>query len=97
MRFVEEKRPAEPQQPETTDEWPVEDELQVADEAGTSLGPLFTLGAVLLIYSLLRRRPLVMAGGIAAIWLDQRSGLGRSLRARVRGTVEEQIRARSLG
>ena len=38
-----------------------------------------------------------MAGGIAAVWLDQRSELGRSLKARVRGTVEEQIKARALG
>lgn len=94
---MDDERPAETQQPETTDDWPVEKELQVADEPEVSLGPLFTLGAVLLIFGLLRRRPLVMAGGIAAVWLDQRSELGRSLKARVRGTVEEQIKAHALG
>jgi hypothetical protein len=94
---VDEERPAETPPPEATDEWPVEEQLQVADEPEVSLGPLFTLGAVLLIYGLLRRRPLVMAGGIAAVWLDQRSELGRSLKARVRGTVEAQIKARALG
>jgi hypothetical protein len=72
-------------------------EPPVADEAEVSLGPLFTLGAVLLIYGLLRRRPLVMAGGIAAVWLDQRSELGRSLKTRVRGAVKAQIKARALG
>ena len=97
MRIVEEERPAETQPIEPTDAWPVEEELQVADEAQVSLGPLFTLGAVLLIYGLLRRRPLAMAGGIAAVWLDQRSELGRSLKTRVRGTVEAQIKARALG
>ncbi len=73
------------------------DEPPLADEAEVSLGPLFTLGAVLLIYGLLRRRPLVMAGGIAAVWLDQRSELGRSLKTRVRGAVKEQIKAHALG
>jgi hypothetical protein len=97
MCIVEEERPAEHQPPETTDEWPVDEELHVADELEVSLGPLFTLGAVLLIYGLLRRRPVFMAGGIAAVWLDQRSELGRSLKARVRGTVEEQIKGRALG
>ena len=38
-----------------------------------------------------------MAGGIAAVWLDQRSEPGRYLKARVRGTVDAQIKARALG
>ena len=80
-----------------TDESPVEEELHLTEEADVSLGPLFTLGAVLLIYGLLRRRPLVMAAGIASVWLDQRTELGRSLKERVRGTVEEKIKARALG
>ena len=64
MRAVEEERPTDPEQPQPTDESPVEEELHLSEEADVSLGPLFTLGAVLLIYGLLRRRPLVMAAGI---------------------------------
>jgi len=94
---VEEERPAEARQPEPTDEWPVEKDFQPVGEPEVSLGPLFTLGAVLLIYGAVRRRPLVVAGGIAAAWLDQRSELGRSLKRHVRGSVEEQIKARTLG
>jgi hypothetical protein len=53
-------------------------------ETRVELGPLFTLGVVLLGLGLLRRRKLAMAAGIGAIWLDQRSELGRSLRERFR-------------
>ncbi|HMI98904.1 MAG TPA: hypothetical protein VK488_03625 [Gaiellaceae bacterium] len=48
------------------------------------LGPLFTSGAIVLVYGLLRRRKLAVAAGMGAIWLDQRSELGRSLKQRAR-------------
>ena len=48
------------------------------------LGPLFTSGAILLVYGLLRRRKLAVAAGMGAIWLDQRSELGRAMKQRVR-------------
>jgi hypothetical protein len=55
------------------------------DEREISLGPLFTAGILLLAYGLIRRRALAVAGGLGAIWLDQRSELGRALKQRVRG------------
>jgi hypothetical protein len=47
------------------------------------LGPFFTAGVGLLAYGLLRRRWVAAAAGLAAIWLDQRSELGRSVKERV--------------
>ena len=66
---------------------PVEEEAPVVEEFDVSLGPLFTLGAVLMLLGVLRRRPLAVVAGLAAIWLDQRSELGRRLK--------EQVLARS--
>ena len=68
---------------------PVEEEAPVVEELDVSLGPLFTLGAVLVLLGLLRRRPLAVVAGLGAIWLDQRSALGRR--------VKEQVRARTGG
>jgi hypothetical protein len=48
------------------------------------LGPLFSLGVVVLAYGLLRRRRLAFVVGLGAIWLDQRSEFGRSLTKRAR-------------
>jgi GrpB-like predicted nucleotidyltransferase (UPF0157 family) len=53
-------------------------------ERHVELGPLFTSGALLLGYGLLRRKAFAVAAGLAAIWLDQRSALGRTLKRRVR-------------
>ena len=36
------------------------------------------------MYGLLRRRVLVAAAGLGAIWLDQRTELGRSLKEKAR-------------
>jgi hypothetical protein len=65
----------------------VEDDREGAgrEEREISLGPLFTAGILLLVYGLIRRRPLAVAGGLGSIWLDQRSRLGRALKQRVRG------------
>ena len=68
---------------------PVEEEAPVVEEFDVSLGPLFTLGAVLVLLGVLRRRPVAVVAGLAAIWLDQRSGLGKRLK--------EQVRARTGG
>ena len=54
------------------------------DGFDVELGPLFAAGVVLLAVGMLRRKPLVVVAGLGAIWLDQRSELGRSLKARVR-------------
>jgi hypothetical protein len=48
------------------------------------LGPLFTSGVVVLGYGLLRRRRLAFVVGLGAIWLDQRTELGRSLTERAK-------------
>jgi hypothetical protein len=48
------------------------------------LGPFFLVGAVLFAYGLLRRRPLAAAAGLGAIWFDQRSEVGRSLKKKAR-------------
>jgi hypothetical protein len=53
-------------------------------EREVALGPLFTAGVLMLAYGLLRRKVLAATAGLGAIWLDQRSGLGRALKERVR-------------
>lgn len=55
-----------------------------SDKYRIELGPLFTAGLVFLVYGLLRRRPLAAAAGLAAMVLDQRSELGRSLKEKAR-------------
>jgi hypothetical protein len=51
-----------------------------AEGTEVELGPLFTVGAVLLGLGLIRRRKVAIAAGLAAIWADQRTGLGRDLK-----------------
>jgi hypothetical protein len=41
-------------------------------------------GVVLVSYGLLRRRVLAAAVGLGAIWFDQRSEVGRSVKAKAR-------------
>ena len=48
------------------------------------LGPLFTVGIALAAYGLFRRRMGVVLAGLIAVWLDQRSELGRSLKEDLR-------------
>jgi hypothetical protein len=48
------------------------------------LGPLFAAGALLVVYGLFRRRLLAAVAGLGAIWLDQRTELGRSLKKKAR-------------
>jgi hypothetical protein len=57
------------------------------------LGPLFTAGVLALVYGLLRRRRLAIGAGLGAIWLDQRTEFGRSLKRRVRAAMKKQIKA----
>ena len=54
------------------------------DRRSVELGPLFTTGAILVGLGVVRRRKLLVAAGLGAIWLDQRSELGRSLKERGR-------------
>ena len=68
---------------------PADEEAPVVEEFDVSLGPLFTLGAVLMLLGVLRRRPLAVVAGLGGIWLDQRSELG--------GRLKEQVRARTGG
>jgi hypothetical protein len=56
-------------------------------------GPLFTAGVLVLAYGLLRRRVLAIGAGLGAIWLDQRTEFGRSLKKRVRAAMNKQIKA----
>ena len=57
------------------------------------LGPFFTAGVLVLVYGLLRRRKLAVAAGLGAIWVDQRSELGRGLKRGIRSKMKEQIKA----
>jgi hypothetical protein len=59
------------------------------------LGPFFTAGTLLVAYGLLRRRKIAVAAGLGAIWVDQRSELGRDLKRRIRSKMKEQIKARA--
>jgi hypothetical protein len=63
------------------------------EEHAIELGPLFTSGVFLLAYGLVRHRPLAVAAGLGAIWLDQRSEFGRALKKRVRSALKKQIKA----
>jgi hypothetical protein len=74
-----------------------DDARPVLDDSGVGLGPLFALGALLLIVGLLRRRPLALAAGVGAIWLDQRSELGQTLKARFDERLKAQIKAHARG
>ena len=74
-----------------------DDEPPGLDDAGVGLGPLFALGALLLLVGLLRRRPLALAAGVGAIWLDQRSELGQSLKAQFDDSLKAQIKAHARG
>ena len=76
---------------------PADDEPPSLDDAGVGPGPLFALGALLLLVGLLRRRPLVLAAGVGAIWLDQRSELGQSLKAQFDDSLKAQIKAHARG
>jgi hypothetical protein len=58
-------------------------------------GPLFTLGVLVLVYGLLRRRRLAIAAGLGAIWVDQRSEFGRALNERFGSALKKQIKARA--
>jgi hypothetical protein len=55
-----------------------------SEERNIELGPLFSVGIVLLVYGLIRRKVVLAAAGLGSIFLDQRSELGRSLKAKAR-------------
>ena len=57
------------------------------------LGPLFALGVIALVYGLLRKQFLPVAGGIGAIWLDQRSELGRTVKKRADAALKARAKA----
>jgi hypothetical protein len=57
------------------------------------LGPFFTAGVIVLAYGLLRRRKLAIATGLGAIWIDQRTEFGRSVKRRIRTAMKEKIKA----
>ena len=67
---------------------------EIEDETyEVELGPFFTAGVLVLAYGLLRRRKLAVATGLGAIWVDQRTELGRSVKRRIRSAMKEQIKA----
>lgn len=47
------------------------------------LGPFFSVGVVLVVYGLIRRRLLLVAAGLGSIWVDQRSEVGRSVKRKI--------------
>jgi hypothetical protein len=63
-------------------------EAQPDEAAGkdydVELGPLFATGVVLVAVGVVRRSALLVAGGVGAIWIDQRTGFGQSLKERAR-------------
>ena len=63
------------------------------ERTGVELGPFFTGGALLVALGLIRRSKLAVAAGIGAIWLDQRSQLGRDLKERVKERVKARAKA----
>lgn len=63
------------------------------ENSDVELGPFFAAGALVLVYGLLRRRKLAVAAGLGAIWVDQRTELGRDLKRRIRARMKEQIKA----
>ena len=67
------------------------------EEYDVELGPFFTAGVLALAYGLLRRRKLAIATGLGAIWVDQRTELGRSLKRRIRSAMKEKIKAHARG
>jgi hypothetical protein len=58
--------------------------LPEPEERNVELGPLFAAGALLVVYGLFRRKLLAALAGLGAIWLDQRSELGRSVKEKAR-------------
>jgi hypothetical protein len=58
--------------------------LPEPEKYDVELGPFFLVGALLVIYGLFRRRLLAAVAGLGAIWLDQRSELGRSVKEKAR-------------
>jgi hypothetical protein len=58
------------------------------EERDVKLGPFFLTGAILVVYGLRRRKKLAVAAGFGAIWLDQRSELGRGLKKRIRARTD---------
>jgi hypothetical protein len=61
------------------------------------LGPFFTAGVLVLAYGLVRRKGIAIAIGFGAIWIDQRTELGRGLKKRIRLGMKEQIKAHARG
>jgi hypothetical protein len=61
------------------------------EERNVELGPFFTAGVLLFAYGLLRRRALAVVAGLGAVWLDQRSELGRALKQRVRARSMQRV------
>ena len=63
------------------------DEAPALEERAVDLSPLLAFGAFLVLVGLLRRRPLALAAGVGAIWLDQRSELGQRVNAQITSHV----------
>lgn len=63
------------------------------EEYEVELGPFFTAGVLVLVYGLLRRRKLAITTGLGAIWVDQRTELGRAVKRRIRNAADERIKA----
>jgi hypothetical protein len=87
---VDEERAAETKETPVTKVTPVVTEAAApptVHEVDVSLGPFFSLGALLVVVGVLRRKPLALLAGLGAIWVDQRSAFGQRLKERVRTHV----------
>ena len=62
-------------------------------ERSIKLGPLATLGGLLVVAGIVRRRKLALAAGLGAIWLDQRSSSGRALKDLFKDTLKSQVKS----
>ena len=58
--------------------------------ADVTLGPLFTLGAVLVGIGALKRSPVLVAAGLVALVADQRLPASRRLKDRIRERVPQE-------
>jgi hypothetical protein len=67
------------------------EEEEEQEGRSVELGPLFTAGAILVLYGLVRRKVLAVAFGLGAIWLDQRSGIGRAVKARIKTLAKGRL------
>lgn len=66
-----------------------------SDERDINLGPFFSLGVLLVVFGLRRRKKLAVVAGLGSIWVDQRSSFGRSLTERIKNRGVQMAEAQA--